>query len=88
MMKYVRKAGMMTADMAGSTVMMDVETGKYYNLGDVGGSIWEMMDAPLTMDELVEKLTAAYDVAPEQCRCETQAFVDSLVERGLVLVQK
>lgn len=88
MMKYVRKAGMMTADMAGATVMLDMDTGKYYNLGDVGGAIWEMMDAPLTMDELVEKLTAAYDVAPEQCKRDTQAFVDSLVERGLVLVQE
>ena len=34
-----RRAGLMTTDMNGSVVMMDMKTGKYYNLGTVGGRI-------------------------------------------------
>lgn len=80
-----RREGLMTADMNGSAVMMDIETGKYYNLGDVGGRIWELLEEPLTVAALVRKLTAEYDVSLAQCRTDILPFLTKLVERGLVI---
>ncbi len=83
--RFSRREGLMTADMDGSAVMMDIMTGKYYNLGDIGGRIWELLEESMTLQTLVEKLTAEYDVAPEQCKTDIQPFLAALVERGLLI---
>ena len=80
-----RREGLMTADMNGSAVMMDVMTGKYYNLGAVGGRIWELLEEPMTLAALVQKLTDEYDVSAEQCRNDILPFLNTLLERGLLV---
>ena len=80
-----RREGLMTADMNGSAVMMDIMSGKYYNLGEVGGRIWEMLEEPMTLGALVQKLTAEYDVSAERCRSDMLPFLNTLIERGLLV---
>ena len=80
-----RREGLMTANMNGSAVMMDIETVKYYNLGEIGGRIWELLEEPMTVAALVQKLTAEYDVSAEQCRADILPFLGKLLERGLVV---
>ena len=80
-----RREGLMTADMNGSAVMMDIMTGKYYNLGEVGGRIWELLEEPMTVSALVKKLTAEYDVTAERCRADIAPFLEKLLAQGLLL---
>lgn len=80
-----RRTGLMTADMNGSAVMMDIMSGKYYNLGEVGGRIWELLETPTTIAALVETLTAEYDVTGERCRADIMPFLSKLLERGLLV---
>ena len=79
------REGLMAADMNGSAVMMDIMTGKYYNLGEVGGRIWELLEDPMTVNALVEKLTAEYDISREQCRKDTLPFLEQLLTKGLLV---
>lgn len=79
-----RKDGLMAADMNGSTVMMDIETGKYYNLGETGGCIWALLEEPLSAGNLVDRLICEYNVSREQCMEDVLPFLESLVERGLI----
>lgn len=79
-----RRDGIMTADMNGSTVMMDIMTGKYYNLGETGGSIWELLEEPISVGALVDKLISEYSVSREKCKEDILPFLESLVERGLI----
>ena len=81
----VRKAEIMAADMDGSTVMMDIHTGKYYNLGAVGGVIWELLEQPVNVETLIGKLMEKYNVSREQCEKDTVQFLQQLMSRGLVL---
>lgn len=80
-----RRMGLMTADMNGSAVMMDIMSGKYYNLGEIGGRIWELLEEPTSVSVLVAKLTAEYDVTAEQCRADIEPFLTKLLERGLLV---
>ena len=82
-----RRMGLMTADMNGSAVMMDIMSGKYYNLGEVGGRIWELLEEPMTVNALVQKLTAEYDVSAEQCRADIEPFLNILLDRGLLVAE-
>ena len=80
-----RRAGLMTADMNGSAVMMDIMTGKYYNLGEIGGRIWEILEEPMTVTALVGKLTDEYDVSAKQCRADIEPFLTKLLAQGLLV---
>ena len=80
-----RREGLMAADMNGSAVMMDIMTGKYYNLGQVGGRIWELLEEPMTVAALVKKLTDEYDVSAQQCRSDIEPFLNTMLSRGLLL---
>ena len=82
-----RRMGLMTADMNGSAVMMDIMSGKYYNLGEVGGRIWELLEEPMTVTALVQKLTAEYDVSAQQCRTDIEPFLNTLLDRGLLVAE-
>ena len=82
--KYVQKEGNVVSDMDGEKVMLSVHNGKYYNLGEVGGFIWELMNEPKSINELVERLTEEYDVSPEECESQVRSFLDMLKKEELI----
>ena len=82
-----RRSGLMTANMNGSAVMMDIATGKYYNLGETGGRIWELLETPTSLSGLVQSLTAEYAISPEQCKEEVLVFLKQLSDRNLIITE-
>ena len=86
--KLVRRDDIYAADMNGQTVMMDPGAGKYYNIGEIGGRIWELLEQPATVGELIAALTKEYDVDEKQCAEDTVPFLESLVKKGLITEEK
>ena len=85
--KYARKADIIAADMDGEVVMMDIVSGKYYNLGRTGGAIWNLLESPKTLDELVDALTAEYDVDRATCKAQAEEFMKTGLEHGLFFME-
>lgn len=81
---FRRADGLLTAAVSDELLMMSVELGKYFNLNAVGARVWELLEAPVTVDGLVTALTAEYDVPPDTARREVERFLDALRERGLL----
>lgn len=46
-------------------LLLDVESGCYYTLNEIGGRIWELCDGASTVAEIVAALCADYDASPE-----------------------
>ena len=67
------------------TAVMSIKRGRYYAIGDVAERIWQMLEAPVSLREIAERLLEEYDIAPEQCETEVDAFLDELIEEGLVV---
>ncbi len=65
-------------------VLFDEKAGKYFATGTVGADIWELIEAPRSVDDICSALMERYDVDAETCRAETHRFVDELLEAGLV----
>lgn len=84
----VQAQGNLASQMGGETVMMSIESGKYYNLGEIGGRIWELVATPINVSELVLKLTAEYDVTAEECEAQVLHFLNKLSSEKLVIVQE
>lgn len=81
----VRKDGdWLAAKVGDELVMMSAKKGNYVGLSEVGARIWEMIDTPQDLDAICARLQSEYDVAPETCRAEVEAFFSELVKHGVV----
>jgi hypothetical protein len=84
----VQAQGNLASQMGSETVMMSIESGKYYNLGEIGGRIWELLAAPISVRELVSRLTEEYEVSTEECEAQVIHYLDNLASEKLVIVQE
>ncbi|MFC5406807.1 lasso peptide biosynthesis PqqD family chaperone [Cohnella soli] len=82
--RFEQCEGNIVSDMAGEKVMLSVEKGKYYNLGEVGGRIWELLSPPSTVAQVVDRLLEEYEVSRETCLAQVNAFLDHLYAEGLI----
>ncbi len=64
--------------------MMSAEKGNYIGLSDVGARVWELIEAPQSLDEVCARLVQEFDVTPEVCRAEVEGFLNELVKHGAV----
>ncbi|WP_017471996.1 lasso peptide biosynthesis PqqD family chaperone [Amphibacillus jilinensis] len=76
--------GNIVSDMDGEKVMLSVTKGKYFNLGELGGEIWDMIIEPISIQQLVLNLLEQYDVDQEVCYQQVIAFIRQLAEAELI----
>lgn len=81
-----QKQGNIVSDMAGEKVMLSIQKGKYYNLGEMGGKIWDMMSEPISISQIINNLLSEFDVDFERCKSEVLTFLSALLEEELVMV--
>lgn len=81
---FSQQPGNIVSDMDGEKVMLSIQSGKYFNLGELGGEIWDLMKEPISIDNLVSTLLARYDVGQTECEEHVIAFLIQLLGEGLV----
>jgi hypothetical protein len=69
----------------GEVVVIDLATGCYFSLVDSAAVIWAALAARPTLDDVAAYLGGAYDATPEECIAASGAFLDALVDEGLVV---
>ncbi len=79
-----RSSEPMQAELDNELVMMSVERGSYYGLDPVGSKIWELLEEPMTVRELIDKLLEIYEVDPATCEKETLEFLASMEKEQLL----
>ncbi|MCH1640131.1 lasso peptide biosynthesis PqqD family chaperone [Paenibacillus timonensis] len=83
-----QRSGYLVSDMDGDKVMMGIDTGKYYNLGKVGGRIWELVSTPVTVTQLVDALASEYDIDRELCEEQVISFLTRLSQENLIHIEE
>jgi hypothetical protein len=76
--------GNIVSDMDGEKVMMSIKNGKYYNLGEIGGVIWEGITEPTTVQDLIKNLLTQFEVEQSQCEDQVIKFLEHLQQEGLI----
>ncbi|MBM7563596.1 lasso peptide biosynthesis PqqD family chaperone [Paenibacillus sacheonensis] len=84
----VQSEGSVVSDMGGEKVMFSVSSGKYYNLGAIGGRVWELIASPIPVNQLVDALMDEYDVERASCEEQVGAFLKNLHAEALIEVRK
>lgn len=83
----VRRHGdWVSAKIGDQIVMMSVEMGQYLGLSKVGARIWELIEVPISPDEICAQLMRQFEVTPERCRIEVDAFLDELAKYDAAII--
>ncbi len=79
-----RSAGEISVEVDGGFILMSPERDEFYDLNRTATRIWALLETPLTVAELSDRLIAAYDVEPDACRRQVIDLLNRLAERGMV----
>ena len=55
-----------------------------FTLNEVGSHIWQLLDAPTTVQAIVESVAASFDVLPGDAERDVVQFLDKLAAAGLI----
>ncbi len=81
---YVRNPELIATDMDGDTVMMNIEHGEYYGISGVGSRVWELLEKPVTIEEIVTIICREFDVSQVTCKADMGQFINELEALGLL----
>lgn len=84
-MRLNRNPEICAAELDGEVCLFNPQSAVYLNLNSTGSSIWNLLEAPTALDELISNLQARYAVDSDICRSETESFVSEALEKGMLL---
>ncbi len=76
-----------SSDLAGESVILNLKTGLYYGLNEVGANIWDLIQSPKTVAEICQAILEQYNVAPEQCEQDVFVLLQEMLDAKLVEIQ-
>lgn len=71
-------------DLAGEAVILNLATGTYFGLDEVGTRIWHVLAEHGSKDKVIEVLLGEYEVEEGQLRHDVDELVQQLSDKGLV----
>ncbi len=75
-----------TTELDGDKVMMDLDKGQYFALNSVGSAIWDIIENPISVNEIVETLLKEYEVEKEECEASVIEFLQGLENAELISI--
>lgn len=82
----VRSSDQVSGDLDGKVVLLSIENGEYYNMNEVGSRIWALIEQPMTVAALVDRLLGEFEVERATCEAEVAVFLEQLRKDGLLKV--
>lgn len=71
-------------ELEGETVLLNLETGKYFGLDKVGTSMWMLIQEHKALDVVFERMMSAYDAEPDLLQADLLRLAADLAAHGLV----
>ena len=75
-----------SCDLAGEAAILNLQTGVYYGLDHVGARIWNLIQQPMTVSDVLQVLLKEYEVNSERCENDVFGLLQELASEGLIEV--
>jgi len=66
------------------TVLLDLDSGLYFALNEVGARVWELCDGDRSLDDIVAVVTSEYDVDTNTARADVTELLEQLAGERLL----
>ena len=84
----IRRSGdQLSCDLDGEAAILQVATGQYFGLNEVGALVWECLENASSVGKLHQALLDAYEVESERCRSDLESLLMELADSGLVEIR-
>ncbi|NDJ21572.1 lasso peptide biosynthesis PqqD family chaperone [Nostoc sp. B(2019)] len=85
--KVVAAKNQIFSELQGEAVILDINSGVYYGLNQVGASIWNLIQAPKTVKEIRDALLTEYEVDSQACETDILVLLEDLATKGLIEIK-
>lgn len=75
-----------STEVGGDVIVFDDAKGEYLGLGETGSAIFSLIDGPVRIDELVDKLQQSYDCERSILEADVMSFLNQLMAHDLIKV--
>lgn len=80
----LRKKGLLAAPMDNEVVILNMPTNNYIALDATGRRIWELLENPLTIDDLCHILSLQFKASPAAIAADVLPFLADMRAEGLL----
>ena len=74
-------------EIGGEAVILDIKSGKYYGLNEMGTRMWAAMVEKGSLQAACQALLEEYDASEAQLQADLLQLVEGLAEKGLLTVE-
>ena len=85
-LKVIIPDTVLSTELQNEGVLLNLESGEYFGLDEVGMSMWKILGAVGDVEEARARLLAEYDVTEDVLTRDLDAFIATLAERKLIHV--
>lgn len=76
-----------SCDLVDEAAILNMKDGVYYGLNPVGAWIWNLIQKPIKVNEILDKLLEEYDVEKEVALKDMMELLEQLLENELIEVE-
>ena len=78
---------LVSADLEREAVILNLKDGVYYGLDPMGARIWNLIQQPRSVNEIIETLLEEYEVDPQRLSNDLLGLLKEMAARGLIEVR-
>ena len=75
-------------DLGGEAVLLNLKTGKYYGLDEVGTRMWSLLTQHGRVEPAYRALLGEYDVTEDRLQQDLLSFIDKMASHGLLEIDE
>lgn len=81
---FTVSSDVMFQEVAGETVLLDLESEAYFGLDEVGTRVWALLNEGKSAGEIVDSLLGEYEVERSELEKDVNTLLEQLLIAGLV----
>jgi hypothetical protein len=85
-LKFKPSKNVFCSDVDREKVILNLKTGAYYGLEELGARIWDLLQQSKTFIEIRDIVTREYQVETEECERDLQELLQELLDAELIEV--
>lgn len=75
-----------SSDLDGESVVLDLDQGIYYGMNELGSRVWQIIQNPVSVQEIIVTVQDEYEVDRERCKQDILSFLNQLDEQNLITI--
>lgn len=77
----------LSTNLGNESVILEFQTGTYFSVNDVGTAVWNYLQQPRHVTDVITHIVNKYEVSADQAEAEILSFLQNLVDKGLVIAK-